>query len=363
MATKKTGISLDLIIHPGETIGDVLAERGITKAELAVRTGVSRAYVSNVIAGKKDISARFAMALEYALGVPKSFWLNLQANYDAEVLEANQLASITDEERDIRDQLKDIVKLLRAQNRIPSKESKDESILSLRRYLRISSLCNLNCTATGGAFRVASTKKTNPYILGAWVRMCQELCDDQVVDVQFDNSTVDLLINDLKTVMMHYENDIQKKLKDTLNSYGIGFKVVRNVAGAPVQGYITKSEDGTFNIFMTLRQKFADIFWFSLFHEIGHIVNGDLRQDANYVDDGVDSVREEMANRFASNALLNEDSYRMFLEKKDFTIESINNYALSQNVNPYIVIGRLQKTGYIDYNQYSNYKTRYEWAN
>lgn len=81
MAAKKTGISHDLIIHPGETIADILEERGITQAELAVRTGVSPAYVSNVIAGKKGISANFAMGLEYALGVPKSFWLNLQANY------------------------------------------------------------------------------------------------------------------------------------------------------------------------------------------------------------------------------------------------------------------------------------------
>ena len=85
MAVKKTGISRDLIIHPGETIADVLEERGITQVELAARTGVALAYVSNVIAGKKDISAKFSMGLEYALGVPKSFWLNLQAKYDAEL--------------------------------------------------------------------------------------------------------------------------------------------------------------------------------------------------------------------------------------------------------------------------------------
>ena len=66
MATKKTGLSRELIIHPGETIADVLDERNISQAELAARTGVSPAYVSNVLAGKKDISAKFAMALEYS---------------------------------------------------------------------------------------------------------------------------------------------------------------------------------------------------------------------------------------------------------------------------------------------------------
>ena len=90
MAVKRIGISRDLIIHPGETIADVLEDRGITQTELASRTGVSTAYVSSVIAGKKGISANFAMGLEYALGVPKSFWLNLQANYESELLEINE---------------------------------------------------------------------------------------------------------------------------------------------------------------------------------------------------------------------------------------------------------------------------------
>lgn len=87
MATKKTGISRELIIHPGETIADILEARGLTQTELAARAGVSQTFVTNVISGKKDISKNFAMALEYALGVPKSFWLNLQAKYDAEMLE------------------------------------------------------------------------------------------------------------------------------------------------------------------------------------------------------------------------------------------------------------------------------------
>ena len=81
METKIIGISRDLIIHPGETIADILTERGITKAELAARTGVTPAFVCNVIAGKKDISANFALALEYALGVSKSFWINIITKY------------------------------------------------------------------------------------------------------------------------------------------------------------------------------------------------------------------------------------------------------------------------------------------
>ena len=84
MAEKRIGISRDLIIHPGETIADILDERGITQAELAARTGVTPEDISMVISGKKDISDKFEMSLEYALNVPMNCWINLQMHYDAE---------------------------------------------------------------------------------------------------------------------------------------------------------------------------------------------------------------------------------------------------------------------------------------
>ena len=170
MSIKKNELSPDLIIHPGETIGDILIERNITQAELAARIGVSAAYVSNVISGKKDISAKFANGLEYALGVPKKFWLNLQANYDAEKLELNEVFSITDEERNIRERLNGVVSYLRISGKIPEKERTDDSILSLRKYLQVSNLSNIKDVLTSGSFRsIGGTD--DPCIIGVWERI------------------------------------------------------------------------------------------------------------------------------------------------------------------------------------------------
>ena len=107
------GISPDLVIHPGETIFDILEDRNLTQKELAQRAGVSEAFLSDVIHGKKDISRGLAMGLEYALGVPSSFWLNLQANYDAELLSLQEEASIQDEERSILATLHEVVDYLK----------------------------------------------------------------------------------------------------------------------------------------------------------------------------------------------------------------------------------------------------------
>lgn len=363
MATKKTGLSRELIIHPGETIADVLDERNISQVELAARTGVSPAYVSNVLAGKKDISAKFAMALEYALDVPKSFWLNLQANYDAELLELNEANTITEQERAIRDQLVEIVKHLRKRGRLPIREKKDDSILSLRKVLQISNLTNLGRIAPEGAFRMASSAPVNEYVLGAWIRMCQLYGEKSTLTGEFNENRKDDLINELKMIMMQDQHNVQISLREVLRSYGIDFMILRKFRGAPVQGYISRKKDGSFQIFMTIRGSWADIFWFSLFHELGHIFNGDVTKTSNFIDSGTDLDKEDAANKFASDHLLDSQCFKEFIESKGYqSIDSICKFAVSQNVRPYIVIGRLQKMKYLEYNQYTSYRTRYKWA-
>ena len=85
------------------------------------------------------------------------FWLNLQANYEAELLEANELQTITEEERIVREDLKEIVKYFRERGMMPSRENKDDSILSLRKILQISNLVNLNEIIPGEHFGCPET--------------------------------------------------------------------------------------------------------------------------------------------------------------------------------------------------------------
>ena len=136
MTANKRGISPDLLIHPGETISDILEERKITQKELAQRAGVSEPFLSDVIHGKKDISKKLAAGLEYALGVPSSFWLNLQANYDAEFLSIHEEETIRAEERNICEKIKS--NLI-----IPENLTQDQIIIWLRRHFRVSSLIRL----------------------------------------------------------------------------------------------------------------------------------------------------------------------------------------------------------------------------
>ena len=365
MAAKRTGISRDLIIHPGETIADVLEERGITQAELATRTGVTPAYVSNVIAGKKDISSNFAMALEYALDVPKSFWLNLQANYDAELLELNEANTITEAEKAVFPKLHQIIGWLREVQLIPSDQDREHTILSLRKALRISDISKLEGLGATGAFRISKNAPVDPVVMGAWLKLCQVLGERDTRTVpQFNAQNMEPLISDLKSIMLDPKVDLQKGLANVMARYGIKFSVVHNFRGAPVHGYISQNKDGEYQMVLTIRGAFADIFWFSLFHELGHIVNGDISKSSGFIDvlHDTDMAKEAAADKFACDVLLSPESYTRFVARKDFSIGAILQYAHSQRVAPFIVIGRLQKEKRIPYSWHSDYKVRYKWA-
>ncbi len=362
MATRITGISRDLIIHPGETIGDILIERGITQSELAARTGVTPAYVCNVISGKKNISAKFAFALEYALGVSKSFWINLQANYDAELLELNAPDTITDEERIARNRLKDVVKYLRELGKLPFKETIDESILSLRKTLQISNIANLKEIVPEGSLRMSTKSQIDPYVMGAWIRLCQIAGEQRNVKSEFDVEKIDILVEKAKQIMCARGESVQKALTELFNDYGIDFSIVRNFRGAPVQGYISKKNDGTYQMVLTIRGSYADIFWFSLFHELGHIANGDVTGSVSFIDYDENDDKEIGANNFASTRLIDPIAYSHFVNNGNYSLSAIKRFAETQNVRPYIIIGRLQHEKKLDYNRYNSEKTSYKWA-
>ena len=78
------GLSNDFIIHPGETLTEVLKDRKMSQKELAIRTRIKEKYISTIISGQENISSSFANKLEYALGIETEFWMNLQANYERE---------------------------------------------------------------------------------------------------------------------------------------------------------------------------------------------------------------------------------------------------------------------------------------
>lgn len=307
MATKKTGISRDLIIHPGETIADLLADRNISQAELAIQTGVTPAYICKVISGKKDISSKFAMRLEYAFGISRSFWLNLQAEYDAEISKYEEEFTITSEEKQAIASLKEVIEYFISKKLITASRDVADTILELRKILQISDISNLKLLVPFGEYRLVKDEAVDMYVLGAWIRICQlnDVSTDEFPS--FDAKQKSQLINDLNYLRNTKPQNINAALETTFKKYGIIYSLTKSFKGAPVQGYIVKRRDNTYSLTLTEKNYTSDEFWFTLFHEIGHIALDHLSRNHKLVD-MINSNEEfitfeELADDFAKNAL------------------------------------------------------------
>ena len=165
-------------------------------------------------------------------------------------------------------------------------------------------------------------------------------------------------------IILRNHGDLQSELKDLFAQHGIDFSIVHNFRGAPVHGYIARKEDGTYQMVLTIRGAFADIFWFSLFHELGHIVNGDVSKVGSFIDAeySKDEKKEDAADSFASCRLLDQKSYERFVQAGSYSYASIREFAQTQAVPPYVVIGRLQKEERIPWTWHQKHKLRYKWA-
>lgn len=73
------------VIHPGEVLGDELAELGVTPTELSRQLRVPPNRITQIIQGRRSISGDTALRLGHWFGTSAQFWLNLQGAYDLRI--------------------------------------------------------------------------------------------------------------------------------------------------------------------------------------------------------------------------------------------------------------------------------------
>ena len=360
MVEKMNGLSLDFIIHPGETIKEVLEEKQMNQEELAIRTGFSPKHVSEVVNGKKGISASFAKSLEYVLGMPASFWINLQGIYDKEILEYKEQEEIDENEVNIVKSLRAIIKYAENLEIMAKTKNVISQIIELRNICNVNNLTYIyNLVTSQVAFRKSQTIETNVYVLYVWLRICELIAEKSNIENEYDEGKLRENISDIKNCMFLEINEAIKELKRIFSECGIIFQVVKNFTGAPVQGFIKKNNNKII-LSMTIRGAFSDIFWFTLFHEIGHLLNGDI-VNSNFIDfTDSRSDMEDRADEFARGVLINEQDFNEFINQPNLTETAIINFAKEQGVQPFIVVGRIQKQKN-NFRIFANLRTRYKW--
>ena len=143
--------------------------------------------------------------------------------------------------------------------------------------------------------------------------------------------------------MVEQPYDFASKAQQICAEAGVKLIYTQCLPKAPIGGS-TRWINGIPCIQISGRQKRYDIYWFTLFHEIGHILLHGKKdiflEDDNYSDEEL--TKENEANNYASNILLSQMDEESIIESGKFSPISIRQYAARFNTHPSVIVGRLQ---------------------
>lgn len=339
-----------IAVPPGESIREQLENRGLSQKEFALRMGMSEKHISKLINGKTELTPPTAQKLESVLGIPARFWSNLEVIYREKLAKAQ---SENEMSKDIEVSKNFPYAQMVKFKWVKKTEKSIERVEQLRKFFEVANLGVIdNLKIPGIAYRITDKSKKSDYALAVWAQRARieareiECSAINIQGLEKSLSSIRALTREMPEVFC-------PKLREILAACGIVIVFLPHIGGSFLHG--ASFIDGNHIVMgLTVRGKDADKFWFSLFHEIHHILAGDINNNSL-----ITPEQENACDLFAQNQLIPESDYKHFVERRVFTSQSICSFANLVSIDRGIVVGRLQKENYIPYNRFNNLKTRY----
>lgn len=339
------------VSHPGETLDEKLKEMGMGVKEFAVRTAKPEKTIIAVIKGESSLTPDMAVAFENVTRIPARFWMNLQREYDE--CEARNRKNARLESYSAWTSAfpySSMVKL----GWIPAYRSKNERTEALLSFFGVSSpdaWDNYYCRQRlKVAFRISLATTKEPYAVSAWLRKGELQSAMLQAPVDFDEKLLREKLPEMKNLMVRHPDNVAVELQNLCLSCGVRLVYTPCLPKAPVNGS-ARWINGIPCIQLSGRHKRYDIFWFSFFHEIAHILLHGRKdvflENIEYGD--FQKEKEKEADEFASRWLLSPAQEEEIIAGGDFTGTAIREYAEKFGTHPSVIVGRLQHRHIIEF--------------
>lgn len=342
---------------PGDTLAELINELGITQAELARRMGRPLNPVNEMILGAKEITEDTALELERVLGTPAHFWLAREARY-REFLARQRDANRMPDRMAWLESLP--LKQLQAIGKLPTGRLtpafKATLVDAALRFFGVASPEGWQDQygKVQAAFRRANpAQQTNNAAITAWLRLGEIEAQKSLQSADLPAYSAEKLQANIAAMRAHSTRpaaEIGTGLKTLCAEAGVLLLFVPPFSGTHVSGVARWLGDRPL-IQLSLLGKWSDVFWFSFFHEVAHILKHPKR--AVFLDDAssgaaVESKEEKEANQFAADVLMTPADRRR-LGQIALTVDGVRAFANEIDIHPGIVVGCLQHLGLVAY--------------
>ena len=286
-----------IAFHPGYYIKEIIEESGLSQKDFAKRLDTTPKNLSILVRGEQRLSIDIAMKLSRMLGTSVDYWLNLQKSYDALIAEFESSKELEQERR--------IFKYFqytyfRENFGLPDLPRKtNEQIKCLREFLNVASLSVFTKQNMTVSFRSASEdmKETNTARANAMV----QIAINQALKIEapkFDKKKFEKAVDYALTLTTQH-GDFYPLIRKAFEDAGVIFVILPNLPGSGING-ATKKIGQNVMLMVNDRRFYSDTFWFTLFHEIGHIINGDY----GITFENEHAGQEDAADKYAEDKLI-----------------------------------------------------------
>ena len=333
----------------------------MTQKELAARLGRPAQAINEIIKAKKSITPETAIGLGKVLGIDSQFWTNLEVEYRMTLARKREEDMLTAslqrlDDYPVRDMLK--------RGWIQAGRDRPSRLKALMSFLGVA-VAEPQAFQKAVGFRIteAAQRRVSLGALAVWLRK-GELDAQEVYTADYDEEAFTKALSRIRRMTSLAPAQFLPEMSALCAEAGVAFCMVRELPKSGANGATRWLTDRKALIQMSIRNKWADIFWFTFFHEACHLLRH--RTQRRIVIDGLGddpeiAEIEEEANRFARDFLIAPEDWSDFCAAGHFTAESVEQFAQSLGIAPFIVVGRLHKERHMHYSELTTLKRRYEW--
>lgn len=346
---------------PGETILDVLQERNISIESFAKSLNFTLNEANELLDGKIQITNYIANQLQKFLGSTISFWINRELNYRKDLERLNNIIESIDNSWFEKLPVKDLISNRLISN-VPSQFDRIIECLSffgVKDYQQWQEKYK-NCY-NSVAYRSSKTLNFDEISTTAWLRS-GEVIASKINTKPWDPEQLKTKLSEIRTLTLENEPKVFiPRLQEICAQCGVAVVVVKNFEGCRASGASWVIESSKRILMLSFRHLSNDHFWFTFFHEIGHLLLHDdffIESDNN---PEIDS-KEIEANNFARDIIIPLE-FRTEYEGMNLAnpYKVIMKFAKKIKVNPGIILGQLQYDQRIKHGHFEKLKVRYSW--
>lgn len=361
---KTLELKKSLLSAPGASIQENIDFIGMSQAELAERLGRSIPKLNELIKGKAPLTKDTAVKLEYVLGIPASFWLNIERQYQEELMQIEQMEFL----ENCKDWITGFpITALKSMNLLPETSVKAETAEHLLKFFRVASPKEwaIIYKEESLAFKIELKHTTDPKAISAWLRI-GELQAEQINLAAFDKKLLTDCLPLLQDIAYNQPENWLAEIQKVCASFGVAVVYSPCLSKAPIYGAARWIKNKTVPLIqLTDRKKDYNAFWFSFYHELAHIR---YHNKSDIFLDGLEEIspdleKEKEADEFASRMLIKDAVWAKIENSELSTRNAILKFSSENKIHRSVLVSQLQRAGVLQYNDFlvQKLKTKVEF--